>query len=68
MLDTAGGLHGMMSRLPVEEERPRKVSEVKGSKAQGLHESEARGRGQGKVYGVGGGGLSFTQSNFSGHW
>lgn len=46
MLDPAGGLHGMISRLPGEEEKPRKVSGVKGSKAQDLHEGEVRGRGQ----------------------
>lgn len=44
MLDTAGGLQGMLSRLPGEEERPRKVSEVRGSKAQGLHEGEGKGK------------------------
>lgn len=45
----------MLSRLPGEEERPRKVSEVRGSKAQGLHEGEGKGRGGRKGCGVGGG-------------
>lgn len=48
MLDTTGGLHGMMSRLPGEEERPRKVSEVKGSRLKAFMkvkpEEEARER------------------------
>lgn len=42
MLDTAGSLHGMLSRLPGEQERPRKASEVRRSKAQGLREGEGK--------------------------
>lgn len=42
MLGAAEVLDGMTSRLPGREERPRKVSEVRGSKAQGLHEDEGK--------------------------